>query len=77
MSGTNNQNTRALVSALRSDHVSLRKAAAEIVDAALVGDGPPYRVMMSAIKSTHVTANALLRERARVNKAGARKRVAS
>jgi hypothetical protein len=73
MTGTNNQNTRALVSALRSDHVSLRKAAAEIIDAAVVGDGPPYRVLMAAFNSTHVTANVLLRERARVNRAGARK----
>jgi hypothetical protein len=77
MTSTNNQTTRALVSALRSDHVSLRKAAAEIIDNATAGSDvcnvPPYRALMAAFNSTHVTANVLLRERARVNRAGARK----
>ena len=75
MTSKNNQTTRALVSALRSDHVSLRKAAVEIIDDAAFDDVmPPYRALMAAFKSTHVTANVLLRERARVTKSGARKR---
>jgi hypothetical protein len=70
----NNQNTRALVSALRSDHVGLRRAAVEILDKALVGELTAVRALMEAFGSTHVTAGTLLRERARVTKSGARKR---
>jgi hypothetical protein len=76
MKGNNsNRNSRGIVSALRSDHRSLREAAAQIIDKALKKDAEraPYTALMVAFGATHTTANEILRERARVTKTGARK----
>ena len=70
-----NHNTRALISALRSDHVSLRRAAAEILDKAVEGEKRPMVALMVAFDTSDNTARALVLERARVTKSGARKAV--
>jgi hypothetical protein len=80
MQGNTNANTRAILSALRCDHRSLRQAAVELIDkAALKHDavaaskGRPNVAMILAFNASRVTANKILRERARVTKTGARR----
>jgi hypothetical protein len=77
MKGNNNPNSRAILSALRCDHVSLRRAAVELIDkAALKHDsskGHPNLAMMLAFDASRPTADKILRERARVTKTGARR----
>jgi hypothetical protein len=70
-----NRNSRGIVSALRSDHKSLRVAAVQIIDEALKKDAEraPYTALMIAFGATHGTAYKILRERARVTKTGARR----
>lgn len=73
MQGNRNPNTRAIVSALRSDHLSLRKAAVKIVDKALKKGQPPKLSLMVAFDASGPTADTILKERAKVSKTGARK----
>ena len=73
---TSNANTRAIVSALRCDHISLRRAAAELVDKALLkygAKGKPDMALMIAFDASNRTAFTILRERSLVTKSGARK----
>jgi hypothetical protein len=74
MKGNRNPNTRAIVSALRCDHRSLRVAAIELVDNAIKGDLPPRVALMLAFDSSDRTADTILKARAKVSKTGARKR---
>ena len=82
MQGNTNANTRAILSALRSDHRSLRQAAVELIDKAAAKHnavagavGRPNRAMIIAFDASRPTADKILRERARVTKSGARKAV--
>ena len=70
---TANPSSRGLVSALRSDHIALRRAAVEIIDPVVAGEDRPARALMIAFNTSHVTAGAMLRERGRVTKSGMRK----
>jgi hypothetical protein len=81
MQGNHNANTRAILSALRSDHRSLRQAAVELIDKAALkfdavaaGKGRPNVAMILAFNASRPTADKILRERALVTKSGARKR---
>jgi hypothetical protein len=76
MQGNTNKNTRAIVSALRCDHKSLRKAAVELIDKALLkhgAQGKPELAVMLAFGAHSRTAQTILRERSRVTKSGALK----
>jgi hypothetical protein len=80
MQGNTNANTRAILSALRSDHRSLRQAAVELIDKAALKHkavaadvGRPYLAMIIAFDASRPTAGKILRERARVTKTGALK----
>ena len=82
MQGNTNANTRAILSALRSDHRSLRQAAVELIDNAAkkyhaVGEGVgrPNVAIILAFRASRPTADKIIRERALVTKAGARKQV--
>ena len=70
-----NANTRAIVSALRSDLRPLREVAARLVDKAVVGDKSPRRMIQATFDAGPDTARTILHERARVTKSGARKGV--
>ena len=79
MKGNTNANTPAILSALRCDHASLRKAAADLVDKAaakhkaVAADvGRPNRAMIIAFDASRPTADKMLRARATVTKSGAR-----
>jgi hypothetical protein len=78
MSGTtHNPNSRAIVSALRCDHRSLRAAAAALVDEAVVKHaklGTPGLAVMIAFDTSRPTAYNILKERERVTKSGALKK---
>jgi hypothetical protein len=80
MQGNHNANTRAILSALRSDHRSLRQAAVELIDKAALKHkvvaadvGRPNRAMIIAFDASRPTADKILRERDRVTKTGALK----
>jgi hypothetical protein len=69
-----NPNSRAIVSALRCDHMVLRAAAAGLVDKATFTETLlPINAVMKAFGASRNTAKVILRERALVNKTGARR----
>ena len=67
---THNPNTRALVSALRSDLVPLRVAAIKLIDEALEGSANHVLDLQVRFRASSPTAYALLRERERYFKSG-------
>ena len=69
-----NPNTRALVSALRSDMLTLRKAAAEIVDKAIAGKERPALELQIKFHASRPTAYAILNARKAVTRSGARRK---
>lgn len=75
MRGNTNPNTRAVVSALRCDHKSLRAAAAQLVDWA-IAKHPTHSAqgaVMLTFNASPRTADTILYERRRVTKSGARR----
>lgn len=73
MSSTNNPNTRAIVSALRCDHKTLRAAAAQLVDKAMKGQNNPKLAVMLAFDCSLPTARSILKARDSVTRGGARR----
>lgn len=70
MQGNRNSNTRAIVSALKCDHRSLRAAAVELVDTAIDGKANPRASVMIAFDCSSKTADVILQQRAKVTQSG-------
>lgn len=70
MKGNSNNNTRALVSALRSDLQPLRSAAVGVIDEALKRHKDPDLALQLAFGASRNTAVSLLRERKRFTRGG-------